>query len=352
MPERTPSADRPAFPGRLPIVQAPMAGVQDSALAIAVSRAGGVGSLPCAMLSPERLEAELDAIQAADIAVYNLNFFCHEQPEADALCDRAWLHALAPYYRELGLEREANPAGPGRQPFSAQTLDIIRPFAPPIVSFHFGLPQRSWVEEIRSWGGQVWSSATTVEEGRWLRENGADAVIAQGIEAGGHRGMFLTEDLDSQCGTMELLHALRHELDLPILAAGGIGGPERVRRALDAGAWAVQVGTAYLCCVEAGTSRLHREMLLSARAGATELTNLFSGRPARGVRNRLMDELGPLCDQVPAFPLASAALAPLRAAAEARGRVDFTPLWCGTDASGCRRVSAAQQTHWLAGRTP
>lgn len=326
-----------------------MAGVQDSKLAIAVARAGGVGSLPCAMLPKEVLVAELERIQAAGISAYNLNFFCHRQPEVDAERERLWKQALEPYYREFEVDRGSIAPGPGRQPFCAQILEAIRPFRPPIVSFHFGLPERAFVDAIHAWGGQVWSTATTLEEALWLEAQGADAVIAQGLEAGGHRGMFLTEDLASQRELQSLLSDLVNALSVPVLAAGGIASPEQCRSALQRGAWAAQVGTAYLCCDEATTSDLHRAYLLDYRAHDTQVTNLFSGRPARGIVNRLMTELGPLSQETPAFPLAATALAPLRAAAEARGSADFTPLWCGGDPSGCREVSAARQTRWLAG---
>ena len=324
-----------------------MAGVQDSALAIAVARAGGLGSLPGAMLTSENLVAELEAFRDAGVLTYNLNFFCHTQPVIDAERERHWRTTLAPYFREFGVDEDRIVAGPGRQPFSADTLASIRPFRPKIVSFHFGLPEVAWIEDIQAWGGQVWSTATTLEEGRWLAARGANAIIAQGQEAGGHRGVFLSTDLATQGPTLDLLRALIRELPIPVIAAGGIASPQRVQEALRSGAWAVQVGTAYLCCDEAKTSALHRAHLQSERAQVTALTNLFSGRPARGIVNRLMADLGPIGDEVPEFPLATAALAPLRAAAEAQGRADFTPLWCGTDASGCRSVSAAEQTHWL-----
>ncbi len=338
---------QPRFPCDLPLVQAPMAGVQDGALATAVARAGGLGSLPCAMLTPERLVIELEGLKNAGVDTYNLNFFCHTQPEPDDDRERVWRDTLAPYYAEFGIDAERIKAGPVRQPFSAATLEAIRPFKPPVVSFHFGLPKAAWIEEIRSWGGQVWSSATTVEEGCWLEAQGADVVIAQGVEAGGHRGMFLTKDLATQRPTLELLRNLLQVVAVPVVAAGGLATPAKVAGALDAGAWAVQVGSAYLCCDEATTSPLHRERLRRGGAHITQLTNLFSGRPARGIVNRVMEELGPLSSRVPEFPLASTALAPLRSAAESRGRADFTPLWCGTDSSGCRSVSAAEQTQWL-----
>ena len=351
-------ASESSFSTKLPIVQAPMAGVQNSALTITVSRVGGLGSLPCAMLTPDALARELEAIKAAGIRAYNLNFFCHQQPEPDAAREAKWRQALAPFYQEHGINSDDVPVGAGRLPFSEASLEVIRPYQPPIVSFHFGLPKADWLDEIKTWGGKVWSSATTLEEALWLEAHGADAVIVQGIEAGGHRGMFLTDDLDAQPGTEALLQTVLDAVNIPVIAAGGIASPEHVKAVLDKGAAAAQIGTAYLLCDEATTTPIHRELLKAEAAGSqqvtppqqsstTRLTNLLSGRPARGLVNRLMDELGPISDAPPEFPLATAALVPLRAAAEKQGKGDFSPLWCGTDASGCREVGAAEQTQWL-----
>jgi len=337
-----------AWPAALPIVQAPMAGVQDSRLAIAVARAGGVGSVPCALLTPEGLEREVTILRDSKVSVYNLNFFCHRTPEPCPAREAAWRDALKPYYAEFGLDPEAPVSGPERTPFSAECLEVLRPFAPPIVSFHFGLPRAEWVETIRAWGGAVWSSATTVDEARWLETRGVDAVIAQGIEAGGHRGMFLAEDLTGQANTRTLLKDVLEAVTVPVIAAGGIASPAHVAAYLRSGAVAVQVGTAYLLCDEALTTPVHRRALGRAGAGATEVTRLLSGRPARGIRNRLMAELEPQGEKIPAFPRAALALGPLRRAAEQQGRDDFSPLWCGTDPSGCRSVGAADQTRWLA----
>lgn len=349
MPEPTPPR-LPRFPSTLPIVQAPMAGVQDSALAIAVSQAGGVGSVPCAMLSAHALLEELESIKSAGITSYNLNFFCHESPKPDERKEARWRHALSRYFRQYDIDPASIVSGPGRVPFCETTLELIAPYRPPIVSFHFGLPDRKSVDSILSWGGQLWSTATTTDEANWLADNGVTAVIAQGIEAGGHRGMFRTDDLSTQLETTALLAAIQRTVAVPLIAAGGIAGPEHVRKMIAAGAWGVQLGTAYLCCNEAKTSRLHRSLLQSPSRQPTQLTNLLSGRPARGIPNRLMTDLGPLSDIAPAFPLASSALAPLRAAAEAQGKGDFSPLWCGSDASGCREINAGEQTLWLAQR--
>ena len=181
-----------------------------------------------------------------------------------------------------------------------------------------------------------------MEEACWLESHGADAVIVQGLEAGGHRGMFLTEELTTQVGTFALLPQVREAVALPLIAAGGIADARGVAAALALGAEAVQVGTALLCCPETTISAIHRRALQSEAGRHTALTNLYSGRPARGIVTRLMRELGPISEVAPAFPLASAAVAPLRAAAEASGSGDFSPLWAGQNASRCREVPAAE----------
>ena len=324
-----------------------MAGVQGSALALAVSGAGGLGSLPCAMLGADALRAELGALKASGLP-YNVNYFSHTPPVPDAAREAAWRAALKPYYDELGLDIAAIPAGPGRAPFTAEAADLQAEFAPPVVSFHFGLPAPDLLARVKAWGAFVLSSATTVREALWLQEHGADAIIAQGWEAGGHRGHFLSDDLTEQPGTFALLPQIVAAVHLPVIAAGGIADAAGVRAAMALGAAGVQVGTAYLCSDEATTSPLHRAALQSEAARHTTVTNCFTGRPARGIVNRLMREQGPISPSAPAFPLATAAVAPLRAAAEKLGRSDFTSMWSGQNASQCRSAPAAQITAALA----
>lgn len=331
----------------LPIIQAPMAGVQGSALALAVSKAGGLGSLPCAMLGPEALRSELEALRAGTDRPVNVNFFCHTPPQPDPAREREWRVRLAPYYAEFGIDPDAIPAGPVRAPFSHEIADVVEPFRPAVVSFHFGLPSADLLARVKSWGSKVLSSATTVDEARWLEARGVDAIIAQGLEAGGHRGMFLSNDVTTQVGTFALLPQVAAAVKVPVIAAGGIADARGVRAALELGAAAAQAGTAYLLCPETTTTAVHRAALKSDAARHTGLTNLFSGRPARSIVNRIIQELGPLSSAAPEFPLASAALAPLRAAAEREGRGDFSPLWSGQNASGCREVPAGELTQAL-----
>lgn len=336
----------------LPIIQAPLAGVQGSALAIAVCRAGGLGSLPCAMLTAEAIRQEMAAIDAATDRPYNLNFFCHTPPTPDATREARWRAALAPYYAEFGIDPAGIAAGPGRLPFSDEIAALIEPFAPRIVSFHFGLPAPQLMDRVHAWGAKIIASATTVDETRWLEDHGADAIIAQGLEAGGHRGHFLDRGLSKQMRTFELLPRVLAATRLPVIAAGGIATHESVAAALRQGAAGVQVGTAYLLCPEATTSPLHRAALRAASGDDTRLTNLFTGGPARGIENRLMRELGPLSDLPPDFPLATAALAPLRTKAEELGRSDFSPLWAGESVAAISEESAAALTRRLAGGEP
>lgn len=329
---------------RAPIVQAPMAGSQNHRLSLAVCEAGGLGSLPAAMLSPQALQTELLALQTATCAPYNVNFFCHTPPLPDPAREARWHQALAPYYRELGLDAQRMPSDPGRVPFSRDSADVLEAFRPAVVSFHFGLPAPELLARVKGWGSLVWSSATTVQEALWLQAQGVDAIIAQGLEAGGHRGMFLTEDLSTQMGTFALLPQIVRAVNLPVIAAGGIATREGVAAARQMGASGVQIGTAYLCSHEATTTALHRAALQSPEAQHTALTNLFSGRPARGIVNRVMREMGALSELAPAFPWASAAIAPLRAAAQAQGLSDFTPLWSGQNASNIQSLSATEIT--------
>jgi nitronate monooxygenase len=332
----------------LPLIQAPMAGIQGSAMAIAVSNEGGLGSLPCAMLGNDAIRTEIAAIRAGTGKPYNVNFFCHVSPQPSAEREATWRNALAPYYREHDIDAASIPTGPGRNPFSEAVAEVLAEFRPPVVSFHFGLPPEPLLAQVRGWGSKILASATTVDEALWLEAQGVDAIIAQGLEAGGHRGHFLSHDLTAQLGTFALLPQVVRAVRLPVIAAGGIADANGVAAAMALGAAGVQVGTAYMLAPEAFTSALHRAALKSDAARHTALTNLFTGRPARGIMNRLMRELGPIAAVTPEFPLATSGIAPLRAKAEAQGRGDFSPLWSGQNATGCRELPSAEITRALA----
>ncbi len=334
----------------LPIIQAPMAGVQGSALAIAVSEAGGLGSLPCALLDLESVSREVAAIRAGSAKPFNVNFFCHDLPVPDAEAEARWRTALEPFFHEVGADFSAIPQGLGRSTFDEDAAALVGELRPPVVSFHFGLPPESLLERVRESGARILSTATTVEEAVWLESRGVDAVIAQGAEAGGHRGMFLSDDLSTQVGTLALVPQVVEAVKTPVIAAGGISDARGVAAAMALGAEAVQVGTAYLLCPEAVTSPVHRAALKSDKAPVTAITNVFSGRPARSIVNRIVRELGPISELVPAFPLAALAILPLRAIAEAEGSDDFSPLWAGQNASRCAEIPAGDLTRRLAGR--
>jgi nitronate monooxygenase len=332
----------------LPIIQAPMAGVQGAALAAATTNAGGLGSLPCALLNPEALRDELTALTTQTSGRFQVNFFCHSPPAVDEPREATWRAALAPYFAEFGIDPRDIPIGPGRLPFDDNVADVVEPFRPAAVSFHFGLPSPALLARVRSWGAKILSSATTVDEALWLQAHGVDAIVAQGLEAGGHRGMFLSQDLSTQVGTFALLPQIVRAVSVPVIAAGGVADARGVRAAFALGATGVQAGTAYLLCSEATTSAVHRAAIQAGVLPVTAVTNVFTGRPARGILNRLMRELGPICGAAPDFPLAAAAVAPLRAAAERRGSGDFSPLWTGQNVTGCKPLAAAAITLELA----
>jgi nitronate monooxygenase len=332
----------------VPIVQAPMAGSVGSEMVIAVSEAGGLGSLPCAMLPSDRARAELGVIRQRTARPINVNFFCHRPPDDDPGRERAWKERLESYYKEFGLEGNAPAPNVSRLPFDEGTCEIVEEFGPEVVSFHFGLPEKRLLQRVRATGAKIISSATSVEEARRLEAEGCDAVIAQGYEAGGHRGMFLSTDIGTQAGTMALLPQVADAVSVPVIAAGGIADARGIAAAFALGAAGVQVGTAYLFCPEATVGPAYRAALRAAKDDATALTNVITGRPARGLVNRIIREVGPMSALAPEFPLAAGAVAPLRAAAEAQGLGDFSPLWAGQAAALGREIPAGDLTRRLA----
>ena len=328
----------------LPIIQAPMAGATGSAMVIAASNAGGLGSMPAAMLSTEQLREELKTIRQHSQRPFNVNFFCHQPPAADEQRARDWKNLLEPYYRELGVDFDAPTPVSNRAPFDNATCEVIEECRPDVVSFHFGLPEKSLLDRVKATGAKVLSSATTVDEALWLEQHGCDAIIAMGYEAGGHRGMFLSDDLNSQVGLFALLPQIVDAVKVPVIAAGGIADARGVAAAFLLGASAVQVGTAYLFTPEAKVSASHHKALRAAKESETAVTNIFTGRPARGILNRVMRELGPICDKAPAFPLAGGALMPLRA----KGEADFSNLWAGQAFTLGEEMTTAELTRHLA----
>jgi len=335
-----------------PIVQAPVAGAMDWTLAAEAAAAGALGSLPCAMLNAGQVREQMAKIRARTSNPINLNFFCHAPPVLNNAREAKWRERLAPYYRELAIDPAAPIPSSNRTAFDATMCEIVEETKPEIVSFHFGLPEPRLLDRLKASGFLIMGSATTADEARWLEERGTDVVIAQGFEAGGHRGIFLTQDMSAdlarQAGTFALVPQVVDAVKVPVIAAGGIADARGIVAALALGAAAVQMGTAYLWCPEARISAPHRAALQSAHDDATAVTNLMTGRPARAIVNRVMREIGPISDVAPEFPLAAGALAPLRAKAEAQGSGDFSPMWAGQAAALGRPLPAGELTRALA----
>ncbi|TPQ28178.1 2-nitropropane dioxygenase [Bradyrhizobium guangdongense] len=336
------------FKTEFPIVLAPMAGIMDAELVIAVAQGGGLGSLPCAMLSADKAREQVNIIRQRVAAPINVNFFCHTPLDLTAESEARWKQRLTPYYKEYGLDPSAPITAANRAPFDAAFCEVVEELKPEIVSFHFGLPDQALLKRVKAAGSVVISSATTVKEAVWLEQNGADAVIAQGAEAGGHRGMFLTDNIAEQPGTFALVPQVVDAVKVPVIAAGGIADGRGIAAAFALGASGVQIGSAYLRCLESKVSAAARKVLAEAGDTATVITNVMTGRPARGVANRVMREVGPVSPDAPVFPHAATALGPLKAAAEKQGRTEFTNLWAGQAIGLGREVPAAELTRDLA----
>jgi nitronate monooxygenase len=321
----------------------------DADLVIAAAQGGALGSLPAAMISADKTREQVNIIRQRVSAPLNLNFFCHNAVDADPRREAGWKARLGVYYKEFGLDPSAPVNAANRAPFDAAYCAVVEELKPEVVSFHFGLPPADLVKRVKAAGAIVMSSATTVREAIWLEENGADVIIAQGAEAGGHRGMFLTDNIAEQPGTFALVPQVVDAVKVPVIAAGGIADGRGIAAAFALGASAVQIGTAYLRCPESKVIAPARVALAQATDETTVITNVMTGRPARGVANRVMREVGPISPDAPAFPHGATALGPLKAAAEKLGKVDFTNLWAGQAVRMGREMPAAELTRALAG---
>lgn len=336
----------------LPIIQAPMAGSDTPAMAAEVSRAGGLGSLAGALLSQQKLSDGVQAIRAITSQPFNLNFFCHTMtPEIDRAQQERWKQALRPHYERLGLDIENVAPAPLRMPFDAAVCEAVEALRPVVVSFHFGLPEPALIQRLKARRIRILASATSVTEARWLEERGCDGIIAQGSEAGGHRSMFLERDVATQTGLMSLLPQVVGAVSVPVIAAGGIADGRGIAAALALGASAAQLGTAYLFCPEANVSPLYRKALAEAPDNATAITNVFSGRPARGIVNRFVRDIGPMSQAAPDFPHAATLVAPLRTASEKAGSTDYMQMWAGQSVRLGRPMPAFELTRKLAEET-
>jgi nitronate monooxygenase len=336
------------FKIEVPIVQAPMAGAQDADIMIGAAQAGALASLPCAMLTVEKAREQINIVRQRVSTPLNMNFFCHKAVEVTAGQEVHWRKRLAPYFGELGLDPDAAIAAANRTPFDATMCALVEELKPAVVSFHFGLPDKTLVKRVKDAGCLVMASATIVREAVWLEDNGADVIIAQGAEAGGHRGMFLTDSIANQPGTFALVPQVVDAVRVPVVAAGGIADGRGIAAAFALGAAGVQIGSAYLRCPESKVIAPVRKALAEASDEATVITNVMTGRPARGVANRVMREVGPVAPEAPPFPHAATALSPLKAAAEKQGKVDFTTLWSGQAIGLTKEMPAADLTRSLA----
>jgi nitronate monooxygenase len=332
----------------VPIVQAPMAGAQDADIMIGAAQGGALASLPCGMISAEKAREQINIVRQRVSAPLNMSFFCHKAVDFSAEQDARWRKRLSVYFREHGLDVDTAIAAANRAPFDTIMCELVEELKPKVVSFHFGLPDKALVKRIKDAGCIVISSATVVREAIWLEPNGADAIIAQGAEAGGHRGMFLTENIAEQPGTFALVPQVVDAVKVPVIAAGGIADGRGIAAAFALGASGVQIGTAYLRCPESKVIAPVRVALAQAHDDSTVITNVMTGRPARGVANRVMREVGPISPDAPAFPHAATALGPLKAAAEKLGKVDFTNLWAGQAIRLGREMPATELTRSLA----
>jgi nitronate monooxygenase len=335
------------FKTEFPILLAPMAGIMDQDLAIAVAQGGGLASLPCAMISSEKAREQVGILRQRVSAPVNLNFFCHTPVDADPAREAGWKRRLAPYYTELGLDPAAPINAANRAPFDEAMCTLVEELKPEVVSFHFGLPDAAMVKRVKAAGAIVVASATIVKEAIWLEAHGADVIIAQGAEAGGHRGMFLTENIYEQPGTFALVPQVVDAVKVPVIAAGGIADGRGIAAAFALGASGVQIGSAYLRCPESKVSAPARALFAQSGDASTVITNVMTGRPARGVANRVMREVGPISPDAPAFPHAATALGPLKAAAEKLGKVDFTNVWAGQAIGMGTDMPAAELTRAL-----
>ena len=335
---------------RRPIIQAPMAGSSTPELAIAVTNAGGLGSLGCAFMNPEQLTEQFATMRGATNGAYNVNFFVHDEPVPDAVRGDAMRDALQPYYEELGLGEvpEAEASSPS---FSPQQLDAVLAASPPVVSFHFGLPDAHMVQAVKDMGAVVLSSATTVHEAKQLEAGGVDAVIAQGFESGGHRGTFASSFEASCIGTMALVPQVADAVNIPVIAAGGIADGRGIAAALALGAQAVQMGTAFLTCPESAAHDVFRKALVAASDDATRITSAFSGRPARGLDNRYIRDMAGRDDIFPDFPINNTLTGPLRKASAEAGKEDFMSLWSGQAAALSKSLPAADLVDTLMAET-
>ena len=335
---------------RLPIIQAPMAGVSTPQLAAAVSNAGGLGSIGIGAVSADQGRQQIEATRALTDRPFNVNVFCHAPAQRDPEREAAWLKHLAPLFAEAGVE----PPAALNEIYTSfledeDAFDMLLEQRPPVVSFHFGAPSPERVRALRQAGIYTMATATHVPEADLIEQAGIDAIVAQGIEAGGHRGIFDPDAGDEGLATAVLVRMLAKRARLPVIAAGGIMDGQGIRAMLDLGAAAAQLGTAFVLCPESSANESYRQNLKSARAATTRLTRVLSGRPARGLVNRLVHHGEALGSPEPAdYPVAYDAAKQLAAAAARRGNTEYAAQWAGQGAPLARERTAEELVETLA----
>lgn len=328
----------------VPIVQAPMAGVSTPALAAAVSNAGGLGSIGVGATDAAGARAMIADLRARTERAFNVNVFVHGPAKPDPEREAAWLHWLSPLFSEFG----AVPPAALRTIYKsfaddADMLSMLVEARPPVVSFHFGLPSPQAIQRLKGAGTTLFATATNLEEARQIEAAGIDAIVAQGIEAGGHRGVFDPAASDDALGTVALTRLLVADSTLPVIAAGGIMDGAGIAAALDLGAVAAQLGTAFIACQESSADDAYRAALAGPGAYHTRLTALISGRPARCLANRFTDLHQSVADRLPPdYPIAYDAGKALHAAAKAKGEHGFGAQWAGQGAPLARAMPAAE----------
>ncbi|WP_375738319.1 NAD(P)H-dependent flavin oxidoreductase [Pseudomonas boanensis] len=327
-----------------PIIQAPMVGVSTPKLAAAVSNAGGLGSIGIGASTPAQARILITETRALTARPFNVNLFCHRPAQADPCREAAWLEHLRPLFAEF----DAEPPGAIREIYKSfladlEMLDVLLAERPAVVSFHFGLPEQGWIDALKRAGIRLLASATTLEEAEQVERAGVDAVVAQGIEAGGHRGVFEPEKGDAGIGTFALVRLVARHSRLPVIAAGGIMDGQGIAAALALGAEGAQLGTAFVSCPESSANAAYRQALKGERAAHTQITAAISGRPARGLVNRLFTDVGAAgAPTLPDYPITYDVAKALHAAASAKGCNDFAVQWAGQGASLAREMPAGE----------
>lgn len=327
-----------------PIVQAPMVGVSTPELAAAVSNAGALGSIGIGASSTEKAREMIVATRALTDKPFNVNVFCHRAAVPDPEREADWLNHLKPIFEEFKAAPPSDLAAPYRS-FNEDrsTLDMLLEERPAVVSFHFGLPPVEWVQALRDAGIVTFGCATTAEEALMVEASGVDAIVAQGAEAGGHRGVFEPEEGDQQLGILPLTRLISASSRVPVIAAGGIMDGQGINAVLELGAAGAQLGTAFILSTESGANEAYREVIKSKRSRDTQITSVISGRPARGISNRIHAEIDPMnAPVVPDYPIAYAAGKALATAATAKGSQEFSAHWAGQGAPLAREISASE----------